>query len=111
MWVLHLHLSEMRHRPRREAEVVRHIAVGTRMGGGVFALVVAMNAVAAQEVIELTGADRPLKSDYEEVYRIGPIDGDLWETFGEIRGTGFDAVGNLYIFDAATPGRCSVPDR
>jgi len=52
------------------------------MGGGVFALIFAMNAVAAQEVVELPGADRALSSDYEEVYRVGSFDGDVWETFG-----------------------------
>ena len=56
-----------------------------------------MNSVGAQEVVELTGQDRPLRSDYEEVYRVGSFDGDLWETFGEIGGTAFDANGNLYI--------------
>jgi len=78
---------------------VRHIAVVTRMGGGVFALIFAMNAVAAQEVVELPGADRALSSDYEEVYRVGSFDGDVWETFGDIAATGFDENGNLYIFD------------
>ena len=69
------------------------------MGGGVFALIFAMNAVAAQEVVELPGADRALSSDYEEVYRVGSFDGDVWETFGDIAATGFDENGNLYIFD------------
>lgn len=27
------------------------------------------------------------------------FDGDVWETFGEIAGTAFDANGSLYIFD------------
>ena len=78
---------------------MRHVAVGTRICGAVFGLIVAMNSVGAQEVVELTGQDRPLRSDYEEVYRVGSFDGDLWETFGEIGGTAFDANGNLYIFD------------
>ena len=78
---------------------MRHIAVVTRMGGGVFALIFAMNAVSAQEVVELPGADRALSSDYEEVYRVGSFDGDVWETFGDIAATGFDENGNLYIFD------------
>ncbi len=78
---------------------MRHVAVGTRICGAVFGLIVAMNSVGAQDVVELTGQDRALRSDYEEVYRVGSFDGDLWETFGEIGGTAFDANGNLYIFD------------
>lgn len=78
---------------------MRHVVVGTRVGGGVSALIVAMNAVGAQEVVELPGTDRALSSDYEEVYRVGSIDGEVWETFGDVAATGFDANGNLYIFD------------
>jgi sugar lactone lactonase YvrE len=47
----------------------------------------------------LTGEDRALSADYEEVYRVSSFDGDVWETFGEIAGTAFDANGSLYIFD------------
>jgi hypothetical protein len=58
-----------------------------------------VSPVAAQQVVELTGEDRALSADYEEAYRVGSFDGDVWETFGEIAGTAFDANGNLYIFD------------
>ncbi len=91
---------------------MRHMYVRDWMGrGGRLALLAAMSSlsslspmgpvspVAAQQVIELTGEDRTLSADYEEVYRVGSFDGDVWETFGEIAGTAFDANGNLYIFD------------
>ena len=89
---------------------MRHLAVGAGLGGGAFALVAAMTSAGAQEVVELTGEDRPLSSEYEEVYRVGSFDGDLWETFGEIGGTAFDADGNLYIFDRQA-SRIVVVDR
>lgn len=53
----------------------------------------------AQQVVDLPEADRRLNADFEEVYRVGSMDGELWETFGEIGGTAFDADGNLYVFD------------
>lgn len=53
----------------------------------------------AQEVVELPAEDRTLPADFEEVYRIGSLDGDLWETFGDIAGVAFDGEGNLYVLD------------
>lgn len=52
-----------------------------------------------QQTIEIPAEDRVLPAGLEEVYRVGSMDGDLWETFGDIRGLGFDAAGQLYIFD------------
>ncbi|MDX1646949.1 MAG: hypothetical protein R3304_07380 [Longimicrobiales bacterium] len=52
-----------------------------------------------QDVVEMPGEDRPLAADFAEVYRVGSLDGALWETFGEIAGTAFDAAGNLYVLD------------
>lgn len=43
--------------------------------------------------------DRALASDFEEVYRVGALDGAEWEIFGDIAGTAFDDDGNLYILD------------
>lgn len=56
-------------------------------------------ATVAQSVIELPAADRPISADFDEVFRIGSFDGEVWETFGEIAGVSFDAAGNLYILD------------
>ena len=55
--------------------------------------------VAAQQVIELPAEDRWLEADFEEVYRVGAIDGPEWQQFGMIAGLDFDAVGNLHILD------------
>ena len=53
----------------------------------------------AWQVVDLPADDRPLGADFEEVFRIGSLDGEAWETFGEIGSTGFDEDGNLYVFD------------
>ena len=55
--------------------------------------------LAAQEVIELPAEDRPLDASFEDIYRVGSLDGDGWDTFGRVAGVGFDGAGNLYILD------------
>ena len=55
--------------------------------------------LAAQEVIELPAEDIPLDADFEDIYRVGSLDGDGWDTFGRVGGVGFDGAGNLYILD------------
>ena len=55
--------------------------------------------LAAQEVIELPAEDRPLDPGFEEIYRLGSLDGGGWDTFGAVAGVGFDGAGNLYILD------------
>ena len=52
-----------------------------------------------QEVIRLPADDRPLAAGFEEVYRLGSLDGGGWDTFGRVASVGFDGAGNLYIFD------------
>ena len=64
---------------------------------------------AAQEVIELPGEDRLLDTDFEEIYRLGVVDGPRWDTFGSVEGLGFDGAGNLYILDTQAV-RISVVD-
>ena len=64
----------------------------------------------AQEVIDLPGRDQPLDADFEEVFRIGVMDGEPWEMFGGVRYVGFDASGNLYIVDGLGGGRISADD-
>lgn len=66
--------------------------------------------LAAQEVIELPGEDRPLQAGFEEIYRVGSLDGDGWDTFGRVAGVGFDGAGNLYILDTQAV-RMNVVDR
>lgn len=53
----------------------------------------------AQEVVEVQAEDRPISVTWDEVFRVGSMDGARWETFGEIRGAAFDAAGNLHVFD------------
>ena len=53
----------------------------------------------AQEVVALTGEDRWLDADFEEVYRVGSFGGEDWEQFGDIVSLGFDGAGNLYLLD------------
>jgi hypothetical protein len=52
-----------------------------------------------QEVLDLPGQDRPLTVTEEEVFSVGAMDGDEWETFSGIDAVFFDADGNLYILD------------
>jgi 6-bladed beta-propeller len=70
-----------------------------RCWGGAAAVLLTVAPLSAQQVIEISGEDRPLNAGFEELYRVGSLDGEVWETFGEIAGTAFDAAGNLYIFD------------
>ena len=55
--------------------------------------------LAAQEVIELPAEDRILEPEFEEVYRVGSVDGEEWEVFGRVSAVGFDRSGNLYVMD------------
>ena len=64
---------------------------------------------AAQEVIELPAEDRLLDADFEEIFRLGTVDGGGWDTFGSVEGLGFDDSGNLYILDTRAV-RISVVD-
>lgn len=54
---------------------------------------------AAQEIIELPAEDRPLEADFEEVYRVGSLDGPEWQQFGTIIDAAFDGAGNAYLLD------------
>ena len=53
----------------------------------------------AQKVTELPARDRVIEPSLEDVYSVGSLDGPDWQTFGDVRGTAFDAAGNLYILD------------
>ncbi len=74
------------------------------------ALTLVATALPAQEVIELPGRDRRIDPDFEEVYRVGVLDGESWEMFGELVELAFDARGNLYVFDRAPDLRVLVFD-
>ncbi len=63
------------------------------------ALLVATPTLSAQQVVEVTDRDRHIEPDFEEVYRVGVIEGETWEMFADVKRVGFDAAGNLYVFD------------
>ena len=71
---------------------VSRLAVGIIFGLG-------FPALQAQEVIELPGRDTRIEPAFEEVYRIGVLEGESWEMFSEVNQVAFDAAGNLYVFD------------
>lgn len=82
---------------------MRRSAAWWMVAVGVLVLIGAGPALlGAQEVVELPAQDRPLAADFEEVYRIGSLDGEAWETFGDIAGVAFDAAGNLHVLDRQT---------
>ena len=53
----------------------------------------------AQDIFELPADDRPLAADFEEVLRVGSLDGPEWQQFGAIFEAAFDGAGNLYLLD------------
>ena len=65
--------------------------------GSLFAL--ATPALMAQEVIELPAEDRILEAEFEEVYRVGSLDGEDWEQFSRVFAVGFGQSGDLHVMD------------
>lgn len=57
--------------------------------------------LAAQERVELPAGDTFLDPAFEEVYRVGGMDGADWEAFGFVSEAGFDGAGNLYVLDGS----------
>jgi len=55
----------------------------------------------AQEVIDLAGRDQRLDAEFEELFRIGVLEGNDWEMFGTVMHVAFDGNGNLYIVDGS----------
>lgn len=64
----------------------------------------AVHALGGQEVVEVTGRDRPIEPEFAEVYRVGVVDGESWEMFAQVGTVAFDAEGNLYVFDGTSGG-------
>ena len=62
-----------------------------------------------QEVIALPAEDRFLKADFEELYRVGSLQGGDWDTFGRVTAAAFDGSGNLYVLDTQS-AQISVVD-
>ena len=61
----------------------------------------APRSLPAQEVVDLTARDRRLDADFEEIFRIGVLEGEDWEMFGTVMHVAFDENGNLYIVDGS----------
>ena len=57
-------------------------------------------ACGSQEVVDLPAQDQPLAIGEEEIFSVGSMAGEEWETFARVEGVAFDAEGNLYILDA-----------
>lgn len=72
---------------------------GVRAGWWVLAGLVLAGPVAAQQVVDLPAQDKALPAAFDDVFRVGSMDGADWETFGDIGGVAFDAQGHLYVFD------------
>jgi len=47
----------------------------------------------------LDGPDRAIDPQTEDVFTVGALEGEVWETFGTIAGVAFDPQGNLYVLD------------
>ncbi len=89
--------------------MIRNLGVRSWAVAG-FVVLAGTSAVGAQEIVDLPGTDRALNADFEEVFRVGSIEGDVWETFGEIAGLAFDAEGNLFVLDRQA-SQVTVVDR
>lgn len=58
-----------------------------------------VQGVTAQAVTTLPAADRPVSVEAAEVFRVGGLEAETWETFGETLAMDFGADGSLYILD------------
>lgn len=61
----------------------------------------APQSLSSQDVVDLTGRDQRLDADFEEVFRIGVLDGEDWEMLATVMHVDFDGNGNLYIVDGS----------
>lgn len=66
----------------------------------VAAVIIQVPASAAQEIINVPTEDRVLEPSVTELFRVGSMAGEEWETFADVRGVAFDGAGNLYVLDA-----------
>ena len=48
----------------------------------------------------LDGPDVMVNAVTEEVFTVGSVLGDTWDTFGSVRSVHFDAQANLHVFDS-----------
>ncbi|MDE2876476.1 MAG: 6-bladed beta-propeller [Gemmatimonadota bacterium] len=84
--------------------------IRTLLTAGIAMMAVAQSApiaLVAQEVIDLPGRDQRLDAEFEEVFRVGVLDGEDWEMLGVVTHVEFDENGNLYIVDGSSGGGMS----
>lgn len=62
-------------------------------------MLLAVPTLSAQESVDLPGRDRAIAPEPAQVYSVGSMAGEVWETFGEVDRVAFDGEGNLYILD------------
>ena len=72
------------------------------------AVLAAPPALLAQEIVEVTGRDQRMDPEFEEVFRVGVLEGESWEMFAQVTQVAFDAEGNLFVFDALGSRRVRV---
>ena len=53
----------------------------------------------AQEIVEVTGRDQLTEPVFEEVFRVGVLEGETWEMFVQVSQVAFDSERNLFVFD------------
>ncbi len=66
------------------------------------ALLAGPSTLLAQEIVEVTGRDQLIEPEFEEVYRVGVLEGESWEMFGQVSQVAFDGQGKLYVFDGTS---------
>ena len=71
------------------------------------AALLAPTPLSSQQAIQLPPRDHHLDPAFQEVFRVGVLDGEPWEMFATIPRVAFDAQGNLYVFDRG-PGSGSA---
>ncbi len=55
--------------------------------------------LSGQETVEITTDDRFIEAEFQELYRVGSMQGDGWDVFGRVGEVAFDGSGNLYVLD------------
>jgi len=109
----------MSERPPAQGNVMSRPTVLRSAGGplrrfghlvAVWSGLVAASPLMGQEVIELSGTDRPINLNLEEVFAIGRVDGAEWEIFHTLDAAAFDAEGRLYLLDASSDRVVAIRD-
>lgn len=60
---------------------------------------VAFDQGGAQEVVRLPVADRAIKAEFQEVFRVGGLAAEDWDALSDVTSLGFDQDGRLFIGD------------